>query len=137
MKHKILLVEDDEMNRDMLSRRLKLEDYDVVEAVDGLAGVALARSESPDLILMDISLPELDGWQATRRLKGDDTTRSIPVVILTAHAMMGDKQRCFEAGCDGYETKPIDWPRLMSCMETLLNRKGSADGICVPAGCRR
>jgi CheY-like chemotaxis protein len=123
MSAKILLVEDDEMNRDMLKRRLELEDYVVVQAVNGLEGVALARSEAPDLILMDISLPELDGWQATRRLKGDEATRLIPVVALTAHAMMGDGERFFEAGCDAYETKPIDWQRLMMTMTMLLNQR--------------
>jgi CheY-like chemotaxis protein len=123
MTSKILLVEDDEMNRDMLSRRLELEDYVVVQAVNGLQGIALARSEAPDLILMDISLPELDGWQATRRLKGDQSTRPIPVIALTAHAMTGDAQRFFEAGCDAYETKPIDWQRLMTAMTTLLDKR--------------
>ncbi len=122
MKHKVLIVEDDEMNRDMLSRRLELEHYDVVQAVNGLEGISLARSETPDLILMDISLPELDGWQATRRLKGDEATRLIPVVALTAHAMTGDGERFFAAGCDAYETKPIDWQRLMTTMATLLDK---------------
>jgi CheY-like chemotaxis protein len=122
MKPKILLVEDDEMNRDMLSRRLQLEDYVVIQAVNGLEGIERARAEAPDLILMDISLPELDGWQATRRLKGDEVTRRIPVIALTAHAMTGDAQRFFEAGCDAYESKPIDWQRLMSSMTALLNQ---------------
>jgi two-component system cell cycle response regulator DivK len=123
MCHKILLVEDDEMNRDMLSRRLQLENYDVVQAVNGLDGLALAHTEAPDLILMDISLPELDGWEATRRLKGDKATCRIPVIVLTAHAMTGDAERFFEAGCDAYESKPIDWQRLMIAMTALLNSR--------------
>lgn len=120
MSAKILVVEDDEMNRDMLSRRLQLEGLCVVQAADGLEGVELARKESPDLILMDISLPALDGWQATQRLKADPQTSFIPVIALTAHAMTGDAQRFMEAGCDAYETKPIDWPRLMAAIEALL-----------------
>lgn len=138
MAQKILLVEDDDMNRDMLSRRLSLEEYDVVEAADGLVALELARSECPDLILMDMSLPNLDGCEATRRLKSNDATRDIPIIMLTAHAMAGDRQRCFEAGCDAYETKPVDWGRLMSSMETQLNKKGTADGssVRVSVGCR-
>ena len=120
MNSKILLVEDDEMNRDMLSRRLELEGYRVVQAVNGLEGIDLARTEAPSLILMDMSLPELDGWQATRRLKDDAATRAIPVVALTAHAMCGDAQKVFQAGCDAYETKPVDWQRLMATMTALL-----------------
>jgi two-component system cell cycle response regulator DivK len=123
MSAKILVVEDDELNRDMLSRRLELENLQVFQAADGLEGIALARSESPDLILMDISLPELDGWQATQRLKADSKTRDIPVIALTAHAMTGDAQRFLDAGCDAYETKPIDWPRLMSAIDALLGVK--------------
>jgi two-component system cell cycle response regulator DivK len=123
MGHKILLVEDDEMNSDMLSRRLRLEDYDVVQAVNGLEGLALAHAEAPDLILMDISLPELDGWEATRRLKSDQATCHIPVIVLTAHAMTGDAERFFEAGCDAYESKPIDWQRLTNAMSALLNTR--------------
>ena len=123
MNPKILLVEDDEMNRDMLSRRLELENYAVVQAVNGLEAIAQARAEVPDLILMDISLPELDGWEATRRLKADAATRAIPVIALTAHAMTGDGARFFEAGCEAYETKPIDWQRLMTAMTTLLNKR--------------
>jgi two-component system cell cycle response regulator DivK len=123
VSHKILLVEDDEMNRDMLSRRLQLENYDVVQAVNGLEGLALAHAEAPDLILMDISLPELDGWEATRRLKCDKATSRIPVIALTAHAMTGDAERFFEAGCDAYESKPIDWQRLMIAMTSLLNTR--------------
>jgi two-component system cell cycle response regulator DivK len=132
MCHKILLVEDDETNRDMVSRLLILDGYDVLDAVNGLEAIAIAHSEAPDLILMDISLPELDGLQATRRLKSDPATQRIPIIILTAHAMRGDEQLSFDAGCDAYETKPIDWPRLMTTMETQLNR-GSQDGRELPS----
>ena len=121
---KILLVEDQEMNRDMLSRRLTKRGYDVAIAVDGAEGVDKARSESPDLILMDMSLPVMDGWEATRTLKGDETTRSIPVVALTAHAMSTDREKALEAGCDAYETKPVELPKLLGTMEKLL---GAAD----------
>jgi CheY-like chemotaxis protein len=117
---KILLVEDQEMNRDMLSRRLKKRGYDVAIAVDGAEGVEKARSEAPDLILMDMSLPVMDGWEATRTLKGDEATRAIPVVALTAHAMSTDREKALEAGCDAYETKPVDLPRLLGTMEKLL-----------------
>ena len=117
---RILLVEDQEMNRDMLSRRLKKRGYEVSIAVDGAEGVDKARSESPDLILMDMSLPVMDGWEATRILKGEDGTRAIPVVALTAHAMSTDREKAFEAGCDAYETKPIELPRLLETMEKLL-----------------
>jgi CheY-like chemotaxis protein len=117
---KILLVEDQEMNRDMLSRRLKKRGYEVAIAVDGAEGVEKARAESPDLILMDMSLPVMDGWEATRILKGDGTTRSIPVVALTAHAMSTDRDKALEAGCDAYETKPVDLPKLLGTMEKLL-----------------
>jgi two-component system cell cycle response regulator DivK len=117
---KILLVEDQEMNRDMLSRRLKKRGYEVAIAVDGAEGVDKARSESPDLILMDMSLPVMDGWEATRTLKGDEATRAIPVVALTAHAMSTDRDKALEAGCDAYETKPVELPRLLETMEKLL-----------------
>jgi CheY-like chemotaxis protein len=117
---KILLVEDQEMNRDMLSRRLKKRGYDVAIAVDGAEGVEKARAESPDLILMDMSLPVMDGWEATRILKGDGATRAIPVVALTAHAMSTDRDKALEAGCDAYETKPVDLPKLLGTMEKLL-----------------
>jgi CheY-like chemotaxis protein len=117
---KILLVEDQEMNRDMLSRRLKKRGYEVAIAVDGAEGVDKARSESPDLILMDMSLPVMDGWEATRTLKGDEATRAIPVVALTAHAMSTDRDKALEAGCDAYETKPVDLPKLLGTMEKLL-----------------
>ena len=117
---RILLVEDQEMNRDMLSRRLKKRGYDVSIAVDGAEGVDKARSESPDLILMDMSLPVMDGWEATRTLKADEATRSIPVVALTAHAMSTDREKALAAGCDAYETKPVELPRLLETMEKLL-----------------
>jgi CheY-like chemotaxis protein len=110
---KILLVEDNEMNRDMLSRRLVKKGYDVVIAVDGEQALELAHSETPDLILMDISLPGLDGWEATRRLKAMPETRAIPIIALTAHAMAGDREKCLEAGCDDYDTKPVEFPRLL------------------------
>jgi len=117
---KILLVEDQEMNRDMLSRRLVKRGYEVAIAVDGAEGVEKARSEAPDLILMDMSLPVIDGWEATRRLKADEATRSIPVVALTAHAMSTDREKAMEAGCDAYETKPVELPRLLETIEKLL-----------------
>jgi CheY-like chemotaxis protein len=117
---KVLLVEDQEDNRDMLSRRLVKRGYEVAIAVDGAEGVEKARSEAPDLILMDMSLPVMDGWEATRILKAEDATRSIPVVALTAHAMSTDREKAFEAGCDAYETKPIELPRLLETMEKLL-----------------
>ena len=117
---KILLVEDQEMNRDMLSRRLKKRGYDVSIAVDGAEGLDKARSEMPELILMDMSLPVIDGWEATRRLKADEATRSIPVVALTAHAMSTDREKALEAGCDAYETKPVELPRLLETIEKLL-----------------
>lgn len=110
---KILLVEDNEMNRDMLSRRLKRKGFEVVIAVDGQAGVDMAKSESPDLILMDLSLPIMDGWEATRNIKGDGATQSIPVIALTAHAMQGDEEKALEAGCDDYDTKPVQFKRLL------------------------
>jgi two-component system cell cycle response regulator DivK len=117
---KILLVEDNELNRDMLSRRLITRGYRVVIAVDGESALAMARSEAPNLILMDMSLPVLDGWDATRHLKSSAATRHIPVVALTAHAMAGDREKAIEAGCDDYDTKPIELPRLLQKIETLL-----------------
>ncbi len=117
---KILLVEDNEMNRDMLSRRLQRRGYDVLIAEDGERGVAVATAERPDLILMDMSLPVLDGWEATRRLKAAPETRSIPVIALTAHAMSSDREKALEAGCDDYDTKPIELPRLLEKIERLL-----------------
>jgi CheY-like chemotaxis protein len=123
---KVLLVEDQEDNRDMLSRRLKKRGYEVAIAVDGAEGVEKARSEAPDLILMDMSLPVMDGWEATRILKAEDDTRSIPVVALTAHAMSTDREKAFEAGCDAYETKPIEFPRLLETMEKLLQTQSKS-----------
>jgi CheY-like chemotaxis protein len=119
---KILLVEDNEMNRDMLSRRLARKGYEVSIAVDGKQGVEMAERDLPDLILMDMSLPVLDGWEATRRLKGADATRAIPIIALTAHAMSGDRERALDAGCDDYDTKPIELPRLLEKIESMLNR---------------
>jgi two-component system cell cycle response regulator DivK len=117
---KILLVEDNEINRDMLSRRLERRGYQVALAVDGEQGVSMARSELPDLILMDMSLPVLDGWEATQRIKAAPETRAIPIIALTAHAMVGDRERAIAAGCDDYDTKPIDLPRLLEKMEKTL-----------------
>ncbi len=117
---KILLVEDNEMNRDMLSRRLKRRGYDVVIAIDGAAGIAIAKSEVPDLILMDMSLPVMDGWEATKRLKAHPQTSSIPTIALTAHAMSGDREKALAAGCDDYDTKPIELSRLLKKIEALL-----------------
>jgi CheY-like chemotaxis protein len=120
---RILLVEDNEMNRDMLSRRLSRKGFEVIIAVDGQQGVEKAMSESPDLVLMDMSLPVLDGWEATRRLKAASATRHIPIIALTAHAMSGDREKTLQAGCDDYDTKPIELPRLISKIEALLNAK--------------
>ena len=117
---KVLLVEDNEMNRDMLTRRLERKGFEVVIAVDGQAGVDMASSTSPDIILMDLSLPVIDGWEATRLIKADPATQSIPVIALTAHAMAGDEQNALEAGCDDYDTKPIDLKRLLGKIENLL-----------------
>jgi CheY-like chemotaxis protein len=118
---KILLIEDNEMNRDMLSRRLERRGFRVVLAVDGQSGVDMARSQAPDLILMDMSLPVLDGWEATRRLKASPETRHIPVIALTAHAMSSDRDKALEAGCDDYDTKPIELTRLLGKIEALLS----------------
>ncbi len=123
---KILLVEDNEMNRDMLSRRLERKGYEVSIAVDGRQGVEMAQSAAPDLILMDMSLPVLDGWEATRQLKNADASRHIPVIALTAHAMSGDRERALEAGCDDYDTKPIELTRLLEKIETMLNRAAAS-----------
>ena len=117
---KILLVEDNEMNRDMLSRRLERKAFEVAIAVDGQAGVNMATSESPDLILMDLSLPVIDGWEATRQIKADPSTQTIPVIALTAHAMAGDEQKALAAGCDDYDTKPVNFTRLLGKIEKHL-----------------
>ena len=120
---KILLVEDNEMNRDMLSRRLIRSGYEVVLALDGAQGVALAASEAPDVVLMDMSLPVLDGWEATRLLKSDPKTRTLPVIALTAHAMAGDEAKARQAGCDDFDTKPVEYTRLLSKIEGLLQKR--------------
>ena len=117
---KILLVEDNEINRDMLSRRLERRGYRVAIALDGEQGVSMAGSEAPDLILMDMSLPVLDGWEAARRLKAAPETRSIPIIALTAHAMAGDREKAIESGCNDYDTKPIEFERLLEKIETIL-----------------
>ncbi|MGH8510531.1 MAG: response regulator [Gammaproteobacteria bacterium] len=119
---KILLVEDNEMNRDMLGRRLQRRGYEVLIAVDGAEGVAMAQRDGPDLILMDISLPVIDGWEATRRLKATPETQAIPIIALTAHAMSGDREKAMEAGADDYDTKPIELDRLLGKIEALLNQ---------------
>jgi CheY-like chemotaxis protein len=125
---KILLVEDNEMNRDMLSRRLERKGYQIVMAVDGGAGVEMATSEKPDLILMDMSLPVMNGWEATRQIKANPDTAAIPVIALTAHAMATDREKALEAGCEDYDTKPIELPRLLEKMETLLKKAQGANG---------
>jgi CheY-like chemotaxis protein len=119
---KILLVEDQELNRDMLTRRLERRGYRVVTALDGAEGLAMAVTETPDLILMDMSLPVIDGWEATRRLKSDPATSPIPVIALTAHAMSGDRERATEAGCDDYDSKPIELAGLLTKVQSLLGR---------------
>jgi len=123
---KILLIEDNEMNRDMLSRRLTRRGFQVEIAVDGGQGVEMAHSVAPDLILMDMSLPVIDGWEATRRLKADPATCGIPVIALTAHAMAGDQEQARAAGCDDYDTKPVELPRLLGKIEGQLSRVGKA-----------
>jgi CheY-like chemotaxis protein len=117
---KILLVEDNEMNRDMLSRRLTRNGYEVFIAIDGQQGVDMALSERPDIVLMDMSLPVIDGWEATRRIKANDVTRAIPVIALTAHAMAGDREKAMEVGCDDYDTKPVELARLLVKIAALL-----------------
>ena len=119
---KILLVEDNEMNRDMLSRRLERRGYQVVIAVDGEQGVTMAQSEAPDLILMDMTLPVMDGWEAAHRLKGAPETQAIPIIALTAHAMVGDREKAIEAGCDDYDTKPVEFQRLLEKIEAILGK---------------
>jgi CheY-like chemotaxis protein len=123
---RILVVEDNEMNRDMLSRRLARKKYEVLVAVDGGEGVVMARSEAPDLILMDMSLPVVDGWEASRQLKASPETKAIPIIALTAHAMSGDREKAMEAGCDDYDTKPIELPRLLAKVEALLGNQKAA-----------
>ena len=120
--NKILLIEDNELNRDMLSRRLQKRGYEVLMAVDGESGVAMAQTEAPGLILMDVSLPGIDGWEATRRLKAAPATRHIPIVALTAYATPGDREKALEVGCDDFDTKPIELPRLLGKIETLLKQ---------------
>jgi CheY-like chemotaxis protein len=120
---KILLVEDNEMNRDMLSRRLVRNGFEVVIAVDGQQGLAMATSESPDVILMDMSLPVMDGWEATRRVKADPATNSIPVIALTANALVEDRERAMAAGCDDFDTKPVELPRLLEKIRAHLSAK--------------
>src|SRR3954470_16865129 len=118
---KILLVEDNEMNRDMLSRRLVRSGFEVAIAIDGGQGVSMATTEKPDLILMDMSLPVLDGWEATRRVKADPATKAIPVIALTAHAMAEDREKAMDAGCDDYDSKPVEFPRLLAKIEANLH----------------
>jgi two-component system cell cycle response regulator DivK len=122
---KILLVEDNEMNRDMLSRRLVRNGHEVSIAIDGQQGVDMALAQLPDLILMDMSLPVIDGWEATRRVRGNDATRTIPVIALTAHAMAGDREKAMEAGCDDYDTKPVEITRLLGKITALLATKAA------------
>ena len=124
---KILLVEDNEMNHDMLSRRLTRRGFQVVIAVDGAQGVALALAESPDLILMDMSLPVMDGWEATQRLKTAPETQAIPIIALTAHAMAGDRAKALAAGCDDYDTKPVEFNRLFGKIQMLLGQEPTAE----------
>ena len=117
---RILLVEDNEMNRDMLSRRLQRKGYEVLEAIDGQAALEMAQTTAPDLILLDLSLPAMDGWEVARRLKADAQARRIPIIALTAHAIVGDREKALAAGCDEYDTKPIDLPRLLSKIQALI-----------------
>lgn len=121
---KILLVEDNEMNRDMLSRRLIKRGYEVVMAVDGQQGIDMSVSEKPDLILLDMSLPVVDGWEAATRMKADEASKAVPLIALTAHAMASDKERALSAGCDDFDTKPVELPRLLGKIETLLKARG-------------
>jgi CheY-like chemotaxis protein len=123
---RLLLVEDNEMNRDMLSRRLERKGHQVLIAVDGQQGIDLALAQKPDLILLDMSLPVVDGWEAARRLKGAPETQEIPIIALTAHAMSGDREKALGAGCDDYDTKPVELPRLLGKIETLLTKKPAA-----------
>jgi two-component system, cell cycle response regulator DivK len=126
---KILIVEDNEMNLDMLTRRLSRRGYEIVSAIDGVEGLQLASYEHPDLILMDMSLPKMDGWEATRHLKANEETAGIPVIALTAHAMVGDREKAIQAGCDDYDTKPVELSRLLSKIETLLGEGNSFEEL--------
>jgi two-component system, cell cycle response regulator DivK len=119
---KILIIEDNELNLDMLVRRLERKGYEVVSAMDGEKGLLMATAECPDLILMDMSLPGIDGWEATQHIKADPVTRSIPVIALTAHAMVGDREKALQAGCDDYDTKPVEFQRLLQKMENFLSK---------------
>jgi two-component system, cell cycle response regulator DivK len=123
---KILLVEDNEMNRDMLSRRLERKGYAVLIAADGGQGIAMAQRELPDLILMDLDLPVVDGWEAARQLKSAPATQSIPIIALTAHAMSGDREKALEAGCNDYDTKPVEFARLLGKIQALLGANGTS-----------
>lgn len=123
---KVLLVEDNEANRDMLSRRLERKGFQLILALDGREAVALAESAAPDLILMDMSLPVMDGWEATRQIKAQASTRAIPVIALTAHAMSGDREKALEAGCDDYDTKPVEISRLLGKMQALIGETATA-----------
>ena len=125
---RILLVEDNEMNRDMLSRRLNRRGFEVLIAEDGGLAVSMTQAERPDIVLMDMSLPVIDGWEATRRLKADPETAGIPIIALTAHAMESDRERALEVGCDDYDSKPVDLPRLLGKIETLLGSDGGGAG---------
>ena len=122
---RILLIEDNELNRDMLTRRLERKGYTVISAVDGLSGIEKAGSEKPELIIMDLSLPVLDGWTAAQQLKADKNTKSIPIIALTAHAMKGDREKALEAGCDEYDTKPVNFERLLGKINQLTNSRVS------------
>jgi CheY-like chemotaxis protein len=122
---KLLVVEDNAENRDALSRRLQRRGFEVVYAADGKSGVEMAKTEKPDLILMDMNMPELDGWEATRQIKAEPSTQQLPVIGLTAHAMPGDRERALEAGCADYHTKPVDFPKLLTQIETMLRGAGT------------
>jgi two-component system, cell cycle response regulator DivK len=121
---RILVVEDNEENRDALSRRLQRRGFEVLFAADGKAGVEMSKTEKPDLVLMDMNMPELDGWEATRQIKADPAAQNIPVIALTAHAMTGDRERALEAGCTDYHTKPVEFPKLLAQIEAILQTKG-------------
>ena len=123
---RILLVEDNEMNRDMLSRRLARRGYEILIAVDGMQGIEMARREAPDIILMDMSLPDVDGWETTRRMRSDDALRDVPIIALTAHAMAGDREKALGAGCDDYDTKPVDLGRLIDKITALVDHDPKA-----------